>query len=262
MWLLHESFLDLVQNNWNAPLYPDNSISSMKRLWLKLKCLKMVLNWWNHNVFKNLFTNILLAENKINSLEELYQSDSSEANLGILNEAKVDLAKLQVQEETYWIQKAAIKHLVDGDKNTKYFHGLVNRKRSKNIHKISCEDGSITENRDEIASLAINYFHKHLNKSLNPVSIDNTAYIPNIISQEDNSSLSRPPVLEEIKNTLFEMNTILWLGLVLSSSKKTWPIIFNDVFSAVTDFFNGAPIPKFFTATYIVLIPKNNDVNS
>ncbi|PKU77679.1 hypothetical protein MA16_Dca013471 [Dendrobium catenatum] len=51
-------------------------------------------------------------------------------------------------------------------------------------------------------------------------------------------------------------------GFTIKFFQKTWPIIFNDVFSAVTDFFNGAPIPKFFTATSIILIPKNTDVNS
>ncbi|KAL0920796.1 hypothetical protein M5K25_009965 [Dendrobium thyrsiflorum] len=78
MWLLHNSFKEVVKQNWFAPLFPDNSIVGMKRFWLKLKRLKLVLNWWNHNVFKNLFTNLINAENKVNAIESQCQTVPSE----------------------------------------------------------------------------------------------------------------------------------------------------------------------------------------
>ncbi|PKU60524.1 threonine dehydratase [Dendrobium catenatum] len=43
MWLLNNSFLDVVQTNWNAPLHPDNDVKGMIRLWFKLKRLQYVL---------------------------------------------------------------------------------------------------------------------------------------------------------------------------------------------------------------------------
>jgi len=95
MWLLHSTFLDVVQNNQNAPLFPDDSISSMHRLWLKLKRLKLVLKWWNHNVFKILFSNILYAEDRVNSSKNLCQLDPFKVNFNLLKEAKVKLCKLQ-----------------------------------------------------------------------------------------------------------------------------------------------------------------------
>ncbi|KAL0928380.1 hypothetical protein M5K25_000257 [Dendrobium thyrsiflorum] len=167
MWMLHDNFMEVVKTNWLAPIYPNNTISGMKRLWLKLKRLKTVLKWWNHHVFKNLFTNILNAEDKVNNFEKQCQLLPSEDNFILLREAKVILSNLQAQEEIFWKQKAAVKHLVEGDNNTKYFHALVKRKRAINrIQKINREDGSSSENETEIVELAVHYFQNLLTNLL------------------------------------------------------------------------------------------------
>ncbi|XP_020694935.2 uncharacterized protein LOC110108584 [Dendrobium catenatum] len=74
MWILHDSFLDVVQVNWNALVFPDDSISGMYRLWLKLKRLLSIIP----------LRPICAALMKLkgSSLREL--------------------SKLQVQEEAFW----------------------------------------------------------------------------------------------------------------------------------------------------------------
>lgn len=39
-----------------------------------------------------------------------------------------------------------------------------------------------------------------------------------------------------------------------------WDIIKEDLFNAIVDLFLGNPIPKFFTFTSIVLIPKYSSI--
>lgn len=70
MWTYDEDFLDLIQDNWHYPLHHDDSITGMAHLWLKLKRIKYKLNRWNHNVFKNHFSNISEWENKVMALDE------------------------------------------------------------------------------------------------------------------------------------------------------------------------------------------------
>ncbi|KAL0922716.1 hypothetical protein M5K25_006726 [Dendrobium thyrsiflorum] len=94
MWLLDDSFLNMVHENLGAPLHPDNSIANMNRFWLKLKRLKYKINWWNKNVFKNVFTNILNAEDKVNTIELNCQLYPSEDNFKLLRDAKDSLFKL------------------------------------------------------------------------------------------------------------------------------------------------------------------------
>ncbi|XP_020695873.2 uncharacterized protein LOC110109244 [Dendrobium catenatum] len=231
MWLLHPTFLDVVKVNWEAPVFPDDTISGMHRLWLKLKRLKIVLKCWNHNVFKNLFANISSVESKVNSLDSLFQSDPTEVNFALLNEAKVDLCMFQDQEE-FWKQKAAVKHLVDGDRNTKYFHALVKKRRSSNfIHKIAKEDGTMSEDYGEIFSLAVNFFQSHLNKTFTPISSPNPAFIPHLVSSEDNALLSIPPSFEELKVVLFGIDSNFVAGpdgYTSNFFRKTWHIISGD----------------------------------
>ncbi|KAL0911153.1 hypothetical protein M5K25_019269 [Dendrobium thyrsiflorum] len=48
MWLLDDSFINMVHENWKAPLHPDDSICGMKRLWFKLKstaALPTIVYW-------------------------------------------------------------------------------------------------------------------------------------------------------------------------------------------------------------------------
>ncbi|PKU80242.1 Putative ribonuclease H protein [Dendrobium catenatum] len=226
----------------------------------------MVLNWWNHNVFKNLFHNILLAEERVNYLEECCQADPSVAILALLMEAKGDLGMLQTQEEIFWKQKVASKNLMEGDKNTKYFHALVNKKRAINdIHKITKDDGSISVDHEEIASLAVNFFHKYFNKNFSPFTVFNHAFIPKLVSNVDNAVLTALPLMDEIKDTLFNMNGDSVAGSDGFTTKffqHSWNIIAEDFYVAVLDFFKGSPIPNFFSSTSVVLIPKSNEVNS
>ncbi|KAL0906850.1 hypothetical protein M5K25_025378 [Dendrobium thyrsiflorum] len=124
MWLLDNSFMDLIASNWNAPTFPNNNIKGMNRLWSKLSRLKQKLRWWNKHVFKNIFSNILEVEKEVMDLENIYQINSSINNLERLNTAKTNLFKLQDMEEAFWKQKAASKLTLEGDRNTKFFHSL------------------------------------------------------------------------------------------------------------------------------------------
>ncbi|KAL0922929.1 hypothetical protein M5K25_006959 [Dendrobium thyrsiflorum] len=114
MWLLDDSFNNMVRENWKAPLHPDDSIGGMKRLWFKLKRLKQKLNWWNKSVFKNVLSNIIIAEDKVSEFELSVQANPSDDNVKQLKEAKSYLFKIQEQVETFWKQKSASKHLLEG----------------------------------------------------------------------------------------------------------------------------------------------------
>ncbi|XP_028554540.1 uncharacterized protein LOC114580620 [Dendrobium catenatum] len=151
MWISHADFKNVISTNWNALIYPNNDIKGMFRLWSKLSRLKHVLNWWNKNVFKNVFTNIKEAELKVLDLENSYMVDPSNENLIMLNCAKDSLILLQDQEEIFWKQKANFKFTLEGDRNTKFFHAMANRNKTKNyIHKIVECDGSIIDSEELI----------------------------------------------------------------------------------------------------------------
>ncbi|PKU87932.1 hypothetical protein MA16_Dca007874 [Dendrobium catenatum] len=260
MWLLDDRFENIVKSNWEAPLFPDNNVTGMKRLWLKLKRLKQPLRWWNKCIFKNVFTNIQLAESDVAKADLAYMNEANNNNLTILNSAKYNLFKLQEKEEAFWKQKASAKFLVDGDRNTSYFHNIANHnKTSRMIHKLVTPDGDDITNPDLIASSGINFFEKIFNNNFTPDLNTDFYFMPSIVSNADNSMLTIIPNEEEILNTLKDMNSDSVAGPDGFTSKffqNSWSIIKNDIISAVREFFEGIPMPKFFTSTSIVLIPK------
>jgi hypothetical protein len=70
-----------------------------------------------------------------NKLDEL----DKKAETAILNEFELDLkhvlnerlAELLREEELKWYQRAKVKHLLEGDANTKYYHLLANGRHRK-----------------------------------------------------------------------------------------------------------------------------------
>lgn len=69
-----------------------------------------------------------------------------------------DYEDILAKEETYWHQKSKEIWLVDGDKNTKYFHISTKQRRERNrISKLK-EDGSLIEDPKEIATTNVILF--------------------------------------------------------------------------------------------------------
>ncbi|KAL0926716.1 hypothetical protein M5K25_002960 [Dendrobium thyrsiflorum] len=233
MWMLETNFFDMVQENWDAPLHPNNNILGMLRLAYKLKRLKFKLNWWNRCIFKNLFAKILAAEDLVNNLEIKCQENPSVQNRFNFQEAKINLFHLQDLEEIFWKQKAASTHLLEGDKNTRYFHTMVNNNRAKRfIHRIVEEDGSIIEGNDNISTSAVTHFTRILNNNFQPANIDLPNLIPKLINEQENTALTMVPSLEEIKHTVTSMNGDSVAGPEGFTTKffqNAWSIVGMDV---------------------------------
>ncbi|KAG6510221.1 hypothetical protein ZIOFF_028230 [Zingiber officinale] len=83
--------------------------------------------------------------------------------------------------------------------------------------------------------------------------------IPLLISQEENAELSAVPLMEEVKQVIWEMNEEGAAGpdgFPVSFFVSCWEIICEDVLEAVVDFFHGGSLPKGMATTTLVLIPK------
>ncbi|KAI0513597.1 hypothetical protein KFK09_009624 [Dendrobium nobile] len=241
MWLLDERLENIISCNWASPLHPNDNVIGMNRLWLKLKRLKQPLRWWNKNIFKNIFSNIKLAENEVDKADRMYMSQSNDINLSALNNAKNVLVNLQEKEETFWKQKASAKFLVEGVRNTSYFHNIANHnKTSRNIHKLITPDGEEITNQDLIAVSGSNFFENIFNNNFLPNLNTDFDFIPSLITNDDNLVLNSIPNEEEILISIKDMNTDSVTGPDGFTNKffqKFWPILKNDIINAVKDFF-------------------------
>ncbi|GJR83959.1 RNA-directed DNA polymerase, eukaryota [Tanacetum coccineum] len=130
-WFEIEGFDTFVETTWKEALITDSN--AMAKLMKKLKYLKEKIRMWikvkKDNSSKNYKKNL---KKELTEIDLIF--DKGEGNSEVLNKsAEVfkslhDLNKLDSMEVA---QKAKIKWAIEGDENSKYFHGILNKKRSQ-----------------------------------------------------------------------------------------------------------------------------------
>jgi hypothetical protein len=75
------------------------------------------------------------------------------------------MARLLVQEDAYWRQRAKTHWLWDGDLNTKFFHAAAtSRKKVNRISSLLDPSGNVVTKEDELCEVARDYFIEIFNK--------------------------------------------------------------------------------------------------
>ncbi|XP_071912409.1 uncharacterized protein [Coffea arabica] len=210
--------------------------------------------------FGDIFERVRKAGGEVLRLEDLFDRDPSEPNLLALQEAWTGLRNLLMIEEGFWRQKARVKWIWEGDKNSKYFHSLVAERRAKTvIHRIKGAVGDWIAEDNRIASEAVEYFKALFSAKPSSGSWDTLDVIPHMISHTQNEDLMRVLEMEEIREVVFGMDGESAAGLDDFTGKFftfAWEVVAEDVCEAVVSFFCGQELPKSFMATWVVLIPK------
>ncbi|GJT04584.1 RNA-directed DNA polymerase, eukaryota, reverse transcriptase zinc-binding domain protein [Tanacetum coccineum] len=135
-----------------------------------------------------------------------------------------DIDKIQSLDAA---QKAKIKWSIEGDENSSFYHGVLNKKRSQlNIHGILV-DGTWVDNPQRV-------------------------------------ELELKVSKDEVKRAVWDCGTDKAPGpdgFTFGFYRRFWKVIENDVFDAVNHFFTYGDIPKGCNSSFIALIPKIPDAN-
>lgn len=253
MWVRHTDFQRTVAQVWGFPCHE----TGMLRLQTKLRRLKQTLKWWNWNVFGDIFKKKQQAGQAVLEAEQIYDRDPNPLTRMILKKATAELNLILHMEEDFWRQKSACRWATDGERNTKFFHSLVKRRRCVNrIHSISQGNTVLTSPQD-IRGSAVEFFQGLLSDDVLDLLPVNLNYCPH--SQLDFTAVCALPTVEEIHTAVFGISRDSVSGPDGFSAlfyQHCWDLIGTDVCEAVWDFFDGHQMPASFTATTIVLIPK------
>lgn len=187
-----------------------------------------------------------------------------EANRAELRKEIAELRRFQKVEEDYWKQKAGMTWFKEGDKNTKFFHPHVNRRRRKLlIHKIEDAQGKVLDSNQEIGNEAVKICQEQFQESNWNQDFGELTCIPKMLIESDRESMERWSKKEEIRHVVFDLNKDSAGGPDVFSSgfyQACWDIIKEEVIQAVQAFFCGAELPRYITHTTLVLIPKKDVV--
>ncbi|GJZ83177.1 RNA-directed DNA polymerase, eukaryota, reverse transcriptase zinc-binding domain protein [Tanacetum coccineum] len=129
-WLEMEGFNKIVEDAWSeAPRDDSNAMISMMK---KLKYLKLKIREWNKGNMKNMKNVKAKYKEELEVLEAII--DKGDGYVEVVNKrieaVKMlqDIDKLQALEMA---QKAKVKWSIEGDENSSFFHGVLNKKQSQ-----------------------------------------------------------------------------------------------------------------------------------
>ncbi|XP_042009091.1 uncharacterized protein LOC121757642 [Salvia splendens] len=158
MWVRHEGFRDLVKEDWMAPTEAEGILN----LKIKLARIKSTLKRWNKEVFGNIHSNLKTCEENIAEAQAEFEGDPSARNRTEVNKQIAEYILLLKMEEDFLRQKAALRWLEEGDKNTRFYQSWVKQKKIRlRIHKINANGCELTDDK-AIKESAVEFFQNLL----------------------------------------------------------------------------------------------------
>nr|GEZ44190.1 RNA-directed DNA polymerase, eukaryota [Tanacetum cinerariifolium] len=234
-WSDLEGFGNVVEASWKE--YPNVEQNAMLNMMGKLKHLKKKIREWN------------IKDKQRWSMDK--------------DKYKVDLEALDTIIDQEMAQKAKVKWSIEGDENTSFFHGVINKKRNLlNIRGIMV-DGSWVDEPSMVKREFFNHFRNRFDKPDGIRAITHMEY-PRRISLDKQSELEGEVSNDEIKRAVWDCGTDKAPepdGFTFGFYRRSWYLIDNDVYAAIKHFFIHGEIPKGCNSSFIALIPKISDAN-
>ncbi|KAL2253075.1 UNVERIFIED_CONTAM: hypothetical protein Sindi_0102200 [Sesamum indicum] len=147
----------------------------------------------------------------------------------------------------------------DGERNTRYFHSLVQKRRFRGTIFEIQHEGEVLTDPVEINRSAASFFEQLLSaEPAFPDEMDRDCLEDGLID-EDRCFLCAMPTMAVVREAVFciEPESVAGPdGFGAIFYHTCCDLVSEDVFCAVSEFFRGIAMSKSFTATTISLIPK------
>ena len=157
-WMKRDGFEQIIKDSWerfNGYGNPDAYLAA------KLRYLKNEIKKWRAKDHPKETEELMKLKHRVYELDitaettRLSEVELEERRIGVQRIAELEkLAVLDLK------QKARIRWTIDGDENTRFFHGYVNNKKSKNhIHGLLI-NGSWSTNVAEIKDEVLSFYQR------------------------------------------------------------------------------------------------------
>ncbi|KAL4351250.1 hypothetical protein GQ457_06G036320 [Hibiscus cannabinus] len=208
---------------------------------------------------------ISTLESKITNLEAAYANGESDHNQFVeLQVTRTQLWKKIRQDEREWLQKSRLKWFEAGDKNTRYFHIVASTRRRKNsIDKLSVGSRVVTK-PEKIKAEVEDHFQKIYN-NVNTIKAEHLNCNLKVLSVEDANKIEEPFSIDEIWSVLLATDGSRAPGpdgFNMNFLKRFWLDLKEEICQFFSDFYHGKLSVRPFNHSFIVLIPKTDNLAS
>ncbi|CAN1148633.1 Putative ribonuclease H protein At1g65750, partial [Linum perenne] len=253
-WLSHPTFNFFVKNKWIAGADLPSALGA----------LASDLKKWNKFTFGNVFRRKKRLLEVLVKAENRVAANPSEANLREEADARSRLETVLWQEEEIWIQKSRAKWVVEGDRNTKFFHLATLKRRAFNrIKRLKDENGNWVEDQASLLDMGVRFFKAIY--SSESARRGRLSGFSGTISQDEKVGLCRPIDIVEVQSAIKSM------GALKAPGKDGFgPVFFQrcwgTVGSSFADFvgrcFSSPHLIASINETLVTLIPKKPNPES
>ncbi|KAL0290981.1 UNVERIFIED_CONTAM: Transposon TX1 uncharacterized protein [Sesamum radiatum] len=142
-----------------------------------------------------------------------------------------------------------------------FFRRVATRRANKRVFQISDDDGNEQTESNVINSIFVEFFQGLLGETglTGPLTFGLRPWARHILTEDEARAIIRPVTTEEVKIAFFDIEEDKAPGPDGFSSgffKAAWPVVGEEVSSAIIDFFKKGRLLKQLNATLLTLIPK------
>ncbi|GJV36862.1 RNA-directed DNA polymerase, eukaryota [Tanacetum coccineum] len=218
-WIQTDDFDKIVSESWKNS--PSGGTNAMKSLMYKLKHLKYDIREWNkHNMVsrKNMKTQY---KKNLEAVDQILDSGQGvEEDIRVRSEIIRKLQNCDEIDSMELAQKAKIKWAIEGDENSKFFHGTLNKKRNiLNIRGIMV-DGIWVDNPKSVKREFLDHFSKRFCKP-DDMRATLTMEFPNRLHPDQSRDLEMSVSNEEIKKAVWECGMDKAPGSIILNGSPT-----------------------------------------
>nr|GEV50033.1 putative RNA-directed DNA polymerase, eukaryota, reverse transcriptase zinc-binding domain protein [Tanacetum cinerariifolium] len=259
-WFKRDGFDAMVELAWRSSSHNDSN--SLIRFKKKLQDLKKIIRIWirEMNISK---------EGEKNSLTNKLVDIDKDLDNGIISDDML-LNRLERSRKLYEIkqsdlkdvaQKAKVKWALEGDENSNFFHGIINKRRAQLAIRGIFYSGVWHTDPTLVKQSFFNHF---ANRFKQPTSsrLKLNILFTNRLTPAQIVDLDRNITCDEIKAAVWDCGENKSPGpdgFTFEFFKHFWDLISSDLCAAVTCFFDNGSFPRGCNSSFIALIPKVSD---
>nr|GFA43167.1 putative RNA-directed DNA polymerase, eukaryota, reverse transcriptase zinc-binding domain protein [Tanacetum cinerariifolium] len=232
-WFSYEGFDAMVTQTWHSFSHNDsNNLICFKK---KLQDLKKFIRGW---IFQR---NLSKKEMKASLLKQL-----------------VDIDKQSDIELNDAAQKAKVKWVIEGDENSKFFHGVINKKRAQLAIRGVFNNGTWCTDPNTVKESFVSHFSSRFKQPIFSRFKLNMMF-NNRFTIDQVRDLDRFVSIDEIKATVWDCSANKSPGpdgFTFEFFKHFWDLIGSDLCAAVQHFFETGMFPRGCNSSFLALIRK------